>query len=319
MRILIRAPRFLGDCLLAFPAIDLLRRERPDAAFVVVGSGASRELFERRGDVAEFHALDSNASGSKSRSRAAQQLALVRALRRSRIDLAVLFKSTLRDALLARAAGAREVAGFVREGNRALLTYPVVSEAGRHYTRNYAYVVNAALRASHRVLPKLTVRATPRRVFEGEARVIGLALGGPHKGAKAWPLAHAKALAAALVARGARVVLLGDASDTAFARAAVEGAPAGSTEVLTGTTGVGATLDVVAGLDALVTIDSFLLHVASAFELPTVLIAGRSPSPIEAVVPRHAGVHVLYPAREVILDEDLTASVLPDDVLARLG
>ncbi|MEZ6015624.1 MAG: hypothetical protein R3F49_10950 [Planctomycetota bacterium] len=64
---------------------------------------------------------------------------LVRALRRQRLALAILFKSTLRDALLARATGARG-AGFRREGNRALLPVAVKLEAGRHYTRSYAYL-----------------------------------------------------------------------------------------------------------------------------------------------------------------------------------
>lgn len=318
MRILIRAPRFLGDTLLSFPALELLRRARPAATFVVVGSAASRELFERRGDVAEFHALDSNATGSGVAARAAQQAALIRALRRERLDLAVLFKSTLRDALLARAAGARRVAGFRREGNRALLTVAVKSEAGRHYTRNYAYLVNAALGEAHRELPPLAVRATPRRLFRAGETVIGLALGGPHKGAKAWPAAHARELARLLVARGWRLALLGDPGDRAYA-ADVRGglAPAAVTD-LTGATSVGETLDVVAGLDGLVAIDSFALHAASAFRVPTVLLAGRSPSPIEVVVPRHDRVRVLFPRPEVILDEELTASIPPEAVIDAL-
>ena len=46
MKILIELPTWLGDCIMAFPAIDSLLSKYPDAEVTMVGSFVSTELFK---------------------------------------------------------------------------------------------------------------------------------------------------------------------------------------------------------------------------------------------------------------------------------
>ena len=124
MNIALFLPNWLGDLVMATPAIRaisghfgrdarLLGVVRPYLADVLQGTGWLDEqwLFDPR-----------------AKDRALRCRALVRRLRRERVDLAVLLTNSLRSAAVAWLGGVRERIGYVRRGRGPLLT-------GRLYPR----------------------------------------------------------------------------------------------------------------------------------------------------------------------------------------
>ena len=102
--------------------------------------------------------------------------------------------------------------------------------------------------------------------------------------AKQWPPAHYAELARQLIARGFQIWLLGSKKDSEVARlikdnnagADVDGDGYTNILDLTGLTGLGDAVDLLALARAAVTNDSGLMHIAAALDLPLVAIFGSS-------------------------------------------
>ena len=60
-RVAIVRLRSLGDCVLTTPALDILKRFRPDLRLAVLVEDRFREVFEGNPDVAEIHAARTRA------------------------------------------------------------------------------------------------------------------------------------------------------------------------------------------------------------------------------------------------------------------
>jgi heptosyltransferase-2 len=123
------------------------------------------------------------------------------------------------------------------------------------------------------------VRANAARFGYAARGNVVLCPGAEYGPAKRWPAERYGALAAALVARGARVWLLGAQTDVpaceAVARAAGESCSASVTS-LAGSTTLDEAIDLVAAADLVVSNDSGLMHVAAALDRPQVALFGSS-------------------------------------------
>jgi len=116
MTIAIFAPNWIGDAVMATPALRAIRRKhgagkiigimRPHIAPVFAGSGWFDELW----------VYDGQTSDAMSRTE------LCFRMRKFRFDLCILFPNSLGTALLAWLGGARERIGFARDGRSLLLT-----------------------------------------------------------------------------------------------------------------------------------------------------------------------------------------------------
>ncbi|MDR2207863.1 MAG: lipopolysaccharide heptosyltransferase II [Azoarcus sp.] len=103
---------------------------------------------------------------------------------------------------------------------------------------------------------------------------IVLMPGAEYGPAKQWPPTHYAKLAHLLAARGFQIWVLGSEKDTAVARPISNGNP--SVLDLTGHTGLGDAVDLIALGRAAVSNDSGLMHVAAALDVPLVAIFGSS-------------------------------------------
>jgi heptosyltransferase III len=93
-RVAILRLRSLGDCVLTTPALDILKRFRPDLRLAVFVENRFRELFEGNPDLAEIHPPE------------------LSALRRFRPQLCLNFHGGTRSAWMTELSGARYRAGF---------------------------------------------------------------------------------------------------------------------------------------------------------------------------------------------------------------
>src|ERR1035437_4666496 len=93
-RIAILRLRSLGDCVLPTPALDILKRFRPDFRLAIFVENRFREIFEGNRDLAEIHPPE------------------LAALRRFRPQLCLNFHGGTRSARMTELSGARYRAGF---------------------------------------------------------------------------------------------------------------------------------------------------------------------------------------------------------------
>jgi heptosyltransferase-2 len=118
-RILLVLPSWVGDLVLATPAIEAIRRHFAGARLVGVLKRELREILSGSPWLDEQVYWESPA-GRPAAKRGL--LSIARQLRREPIDLAIIFPNSLRSALLCRLAGARRRLGYAREGRTPLLT-----------------------------------------------------------------------------------------------------------------------------------------------------------------------------------------------------
>ena len=93
MKILVRLPNWLGDAIMATPAIESLKASYPDAIFTFVGSAVAVSLFERD-DRADRVIIDES---KKSKSRVLWLYKKAKEL--GEYDIAITFQNSLLSAL----------------------------------------------------------------------------------------------------------------------------------------------------------------------------------------------------------------------------
>ncbi len=286
-RIVVLAPNWLGDLVMALPAIASVRAWQPAAHLAVAARSGIAPLLTLAGGVDEVVPLD--ASGGWRSAIAAS--ADARRLADGRFDAAVLLPNSFAAALLARRARIAERWGYRRDFRGRLLTRAIdPPRASMHHAEYYLALV-AALGApgsppvaSLRVDQALRDRATALLTdagWRGEP-IVAFAPGAAFGTAKRWPPDRVGAVAASLARdRGAVPVLLGARADAATARC-VHDAYTSATRAaslpqmidLTGRTDLPTLAAVLALSTTVVSNDSGAMHVAAAVGAPVVALFG---------------------------------------------
>lgn len=271
--ILVRLPNWLGDTVMALPALHDLRAARPEARVVGVGRWAS--LLTGQG-VADALVPYPRTGGVR---RLAAKLAGMRA------DAAVLLPNSFESALAARLWGARMRLGYDTDLRRGLLTHPVpLPSPRRHQVDEYRGLLEAvgvtvsATEPAWRLTDDAASSAAVAALLD-EGGVpcgvpaIGLHLGASFGSSKLWPPAAYAELASRLSERGLHPVLLGSPADsgTAAAVSACAGWPMAS---LVGRDRVELLPRLLARLACVVSGDTGVAHLAAAVGTPTVTLFG---------------------------------------------
>lgn len=277
--ILVRAPNWLGDAVMALPVLPALKRRFPQAVVTVLAVAPVAPLFAGHPLVRKIVTYP-------------RGLAKLRSLFQLRggFDLGVALPNSFEAALSLWLAGARERAGYAADGRRFLLTRAV---AGRETLRELhtVFYYLGILRAFDEVgagdltLPRLYL--TPGEIREadtllaaanlpGPGPFVGLAPGAAYGPAKRWPAARFAQVAQELTeTRQTRIVLLGGPGDREAAAqvAAQAGVPVLN---LAGRTSLRQAIGVLSRLAVLVTNDSGLMHAAAALSVPVVALFGST-------------------------------------------
>jgi heptosyltransferase-2 len=281
-RILVRAPNWAGDVVMATPALRALRARFPRAHVAVQVRDAVAPLlagapwFDERLPVASW---DRGVRAT---------LAEGRALRGRGFELGLCLPDSGSSALLMRAAGVGRVVGYGR-GLRRLLLHDSVppprdAEGGRLVARErHALGLVAALGGDGsdtrlELFVTEAEQAEAARALAGHGIAPGeafalLAPGASYGPAKCWPPAHFASVADALSARGLRPVLVGAPDERPLADEVARAAAARPAD-LTGRISLGALKAVVRGARLLVCNDAGARHMAVAFGVSVVCLMG---------------------------------------------
>lgn len=292
--LLLRIPNWLGDLVLALPVIEAAA----EGPLIVLGPEPFREILEPRFPSIRYFPV--------SRARRFAQAGAIRALRPSR---ALLLTESLSSAILAWLARVPVRVGYPAEGRSLFLTRAVPRAGAARSTarmREYQALAEAAGIAVRDAFPRLAATQSETERAHALLRESGIpegtsfaviAPGASYGPAKQWGPERFASVAASLHVRGIRCVLVGAAADRSASdrlRRAPD-APRGLAD-LTGKTGLGELIGVLAASVLVISNDSGVMHVAAALGRPTVAIFG-STSPVwtSADAPSVVNLFAAYP------------------------
>jgi heptosyltransferase-2 len=292
----VRAPNWLGDTVMALPALTAIRAAWPEARITVVGRWATLLSGQGVADVLLPHPGGRDGAG--------ERRAIRRAMAASGVDLAVLFAGSFEAALSAWRWGARRRVGFDTDARSALLTEAIPLPSPRlHQIDEYLSLIGAlgieAPARSPRFTPRLDgaaereVAGLLESVSDGRRRLVGLHLGAAGGPAKRWPVISFARLAGRLVEDELAVVLLGGPDDEGRAAevlAAARPRPAS----LVGRDRPALLPHLLTRLACLVSGDTGVSHLAAALGVPTVSLFGPTDPALTA--PRGDGTRSLVGA-----------------------
>jgi heptosyltransferase-2 len=296
-RLVIRAPNWLGDAVMAIPAMAALRVAYAESHLTVAAPASVAPLFTEDTPVAPDSVL-SLAGGRTG----------VEAVRSGKFDACVLFPNSFRSAWDTRNAGISERWGYRSSGRGWLLTRAVKKPGRRevvHQADYYRALVRGLDLSCDDRAPQISATSSSHERAEAllrqhrwpeNTRYVAVMPGAAYGQAKQWPADRMAGTIARLVReRGVRCVVLGAASDRPAARAIEswlrEHAPHEAPLVLdlAGQTSLGVLVGLLSRAELCVSNDSGGMHVAAALGRPVVAIFG----PTDERVTRPLGDHTV--------------------------
>jgi heptosyltransferase-2 len=282
-RLAIRSPNWLGDAIMALPAMGALRRAYPDAHLAIAAPASVAPLFREQTN-AESTSVLTFADHDSERA----------TLAGAGLDAILLMPNSFRSAWLARAAAIGERWGYAAGVRRLLLTRSVARPRRRlHQSQYYLELVRGLGLEALQEPPRVCVTAETRTRataaaadfgIDADATMIGFAPGAAYGHAKRWPPARVSELIVRLTRdSGATCLLFGAAGDRAAGREIESSLPPDVRAI----NAIGRTdLRLLAGLisrcAAFVSNDSGAMHLAAALGIPLVAIFGPTDERVTA-------------------------------------
>jgi len=281
VKILIVAPNWIGDALLAQPLFARLRQRLPGTSLDALAPGWTAPVLHRMPEIGEV--ID--APFGHGELGLARRWRLARTLRPRAYDEAVVLPNTLKSALIPFLAGIPVRTGFVGELRHGLLNraHRLDEKALPLMSERYAQLAEAPGAPVNRPLPDVKLRVDPENLAQALARlgltrskpVIAFCPGAEYGPAKRWPERHFAELAITLAARGRAVWLFGSGKDAGIGELIVH-LSGGAAVSLCGRTDLGSAIDLMSLAEIVVSNDSGLMHVAAALGRPVVALYGSS-------------------------------------------
>jgi heptosyltransferase II len=211
--ILLRAPNWIGDCVMSLPTLVALRHLRPRARITVATRAPALSVYDDHPDVDGRLTVAARGEGDRD---------TVRELAAGGFDAAVLLSPSFRSALQVWRAKIPVRVGYADDMRRPLLTHALGKRSGRpaaHQVREYLDLLGVHGARAEDLLPRLVPRqariaAAGQRLAEFEVLdrpLVALAPFAAGGRTKLWP--SYDRLASELIRRGCHVVLVGGPDD----------------------------------------------------------------------------------------------------------
>ncbi len=299
MRILIRATNWLGDAIMALPALRAVRSRFPEADIAIVARPYVADIYRDQRICNQLITYDPNGAhaGFSGRERLAAEL---RALK---FDVALLLQNAFDAAWLAWRARIPERIGYARDGRSLLLTKPVPVPKPGEIPAHEKFCYLELLRRVGWIesLPEadfisLTVSEEKRQNAETflchvgmrtDVLRIAIGAGASYGSAKCWLPSRFAELANRLQSQtDADVMLFGPATESAVSNAIAAEMRRPPID-LTGKTAIGELPALLSQCHLFLGNDSGAMHVAAAVGLPVVAVFGPTdPHGTAPVTPR---------------------------------
>ena len=267
MKILIILPNWLGDAVMATPAIELLASQHPNARFTFIGSYVSIEAIKHH-PLCESAIVDET---KKSKSRLLATYKLAREL--GKFDLAVSFRNQIHSSLLLRFTGTVLCIARNSWHSRFLLSHtPKISE-DKHLSKQYTELAMTNVDTWDAETPKLKLYIESE-VFE--KTMIGINAGATYGSAKRWyPERFAEV--AREFSGSYDIIIFGGPNEIEMANEIEQNLKRSNVKNyinLAGKTNIKELCAKIGGCSLFITNDSGPMHVAAAYQVPSVAIFG---------------------------------------------
>ena len=260
MGILILAPNWLGDAIMATPAIRDVRRHFAGQHLSVAARSSVAAVFRAVPDVDRIITLEKDNEPAALRG-----------------DIGILFPNSFRSAWMLKKAGVKERWGYSTDFRRPLLTRVVRKPRGRvSYPEYYSYLVRQLGVATGPLTAQLKVPDATRaaaleflqqRGWQPGQPLVGIAPGAAFGHAKRWLPSRFAELASMLTEAGVACVIVGRSEDRDAARNITGIDLIGQTDLMM-------LMGVLSQCSVVVANDSGALHLAAGLGVPVVGIWG---------------------------------------------
>ena len=277
MKILVVAPSWIGDTILAQPLLTLLKRNEPTTRIEVLASDWSAPLLAR---MAEVDAVIVNPFHHGEFNFAARR-ALGRRLASAGYQQAYVLPNSWKSALVPFFAGIPQRIGYQGEARYLLLNERHRLDGDRHPQLVQRYAALAGPLPATLPRPRLSSTVAQQQAVRlalnlpADAMPAIFCPGAEYGPAKRWPARHFAALARLIATPQNPVWLVGSSTDTAVGDA-IAAAAEGAALNLCGRSTLQQAIDLIAAARCVVSNDSGLMHVAAALERPLVALYGSS-------------------------------------------
>ncbi|MEA1955849.1 MAG: lipopolysaccharide heptosyltransferase II [Campylobacterota bacterium] len=268
MKILIILPNWLGDAIMATPAIELLAKHHPSARFTFVGSFASIEALKHH-PLCEKAIVD-NTKKEKNRFLATYKLAK----ELGEFSLAVTFRNQLHSSLLLKFTGTVVCISRKSWHSMFLLSHTPKISTNQHLVKQYAKLAMINTDDyNENDIKELKLYIEPKRF---EKPTLGINAGATYGSAKRWyPERFAKV--ASKFSDKYDIIIFGGPNEIEMANEIEQNLKALDVKNyinLAGKTNIQELCANIGGCSLFITNDSGPMHVAAAYQVPTVAIFG---------------------------------------------
>lgn len=336
---MIRVPNWVGDAVMALPALRELRRIFSEANITLVARPWVAGLFEGEGLADDLIPVPDGRGLAQAVSNFVRQ---TRVFRGRRFDLAVLLQNAFGAALLTRLAGVKMIAGYATDRRGALLDLAIPFEPNYKSNHQVRYYLNIAAELERAMTgethveiesarPALNVTDEDREqarlmlVDSGIARavpILALSPGATNSLAKRWLVERFAATADRFAEqKGFQTIIVGAPGDQEVADEVARQMRSRAV-VLAGRTSIADLKALLACCSLVVSNDTGTAHVAGALGVPTVVVFGPtehvSTRPLSdvATIVRHDVECSPCMLRECPIDHRCMTRVEVDDVYA---
>lgn len=286
MRLLIRAPNWVGDAILALPALEAVRSKLPGAHIAILASPYVADIY--RGQAVADELIPYDRRGKHSGIRGREILSLE--LRAGKFDSAFLLQNAFDAAWIAWRAGIPERIGYDRDARGILLTNAIpVPKSGEIPAHEKYYYLELVKRAGWLdklpEVPEISLRVSPEQSRFAEAKLqsfgartgavrLAVGAGASYGSAKCWPPDRfAQALNELAKLRDADVILFGTPEEAAVSNAIQSGLDRRAVDTV-GKTKIAELPALLSRCAAFLGNDSGAMHVAAAVGLHVVAVFG---------------------------------------------
>ena len=279
-KLLVRLPNWVGDAMMALPALSVLRERFRETEITFLGKGAVLDLFRENRIADRFMEIK-----GPSRSFIAKW-ELVRKLKSERYEMAILLQNAFEAAFIAFLAAIPERIGYKRDGRGFLLSRAVnpPENRGMHQTDYYLNLLSGieGIRPLSRA-PALVISREEVRGADDRLRELGVDLGRPvvgvHAGAaygsaKRWESERFSRLCDRIVReKNAQILLFGSKEEKPIVDE-IKREMEEKAINLAGQTTLRELIALISSCRLFLSNDSGPMHIASALNVPLVAIFG---------------------------------------------
>lgn len=277
-KILMRGPNWVGDAVLAIPAMKAVREKYPEAEITLLVRPWVAGVFTAAPFIDKVWSEPRPAG-------IGDWLRISRSIREKRFDLALLFPNSFESAAMMFLGRVPQRVGYATDGRSMLLTKSVRPSTEKrhqvHYYLDLAGLVSATTR------PSIEIEATPeeksnaRRLLASsgiaaDRRFLVLNPGAAYGSAKRWGEDRFAEAGDTLAAEwGTDVAIIGSETERSIAER-IRDLMRSRVVVLNGKTSLETLIGVIAESSLVLTNDSGPMHIAAALGVPTVAVFGAT-------------------------------------------